>query len=166
MRSYANPEELITEIKSSYTKFIAEFNAIPNQQRNLLVNCIDKSPSQMLAYQIVWLTLLLSWENDEKQGKTVITPTPSYKWNNLGRLYQQFYQEYGLQSLDIQRRQLDQLVIQVCQWLETLNQTEFLDIGQRKWANNKAEWPIWKWVHINTVAPFTNFRPGIRKWKK
>ncbi|MER2002308.1 MAG: ClbS/DfsB family four-helix bundle protein, partial [Carnobacterium inhibens] len=24
----------------------------------------------------------------------------------------------------------------------------------------------WKWIHINTVAPFTNFRTKIRKWKK
>lgn len=26
--------------------------------------------------------------------------------------------------------------------------------------------PGYKWVHINTVAPFTNFRTKIRKWKK
>ncbi|MGG9986157.1 ClbS/DfsB family four-helix bundle protein [Lactiplantibacillus plantarum] len=166
MRTYANPEELITQIKSSYTKFIAEFDVIPNQQRDLLVDNVDKSPSQMLAYQIGWLTLLLSWESDEKQGKTVVTPAPKYKWNNLGGLYQQFYQEYGQQTLDSQRKQLDQLVIQVCQWLSTLNQTEFLGVGQRQWANNQAQWPIWKWIHINTVAPFTNFRPKIRKWKK
>ncbi|MFZ3195383.1 MAG: ClbS/DfsB family four-helix bundle protein, partial [Bacillus mycoides] len=37
---------------------------------------------------------------------------------------------------------------------------------QRKWATTKAMWPVWKWVHINTVAPFMNFRTKIRKWKK
>ncbi|MGO3317954.1 MAG: ClbS/DfsB family four-helix bundle protein, partial [Leuconostoc carnosum] len=26
--------------------------------------------------------------------------------------------------------------------------------------------PVWKWVHINSVAPFGTFRTKIRKWKK
>ncbi|MCB6437728.1 ClbS/DfsB family four-helix bundle protein, partial [Erysipelatoclostridium ramosum] len=25
---------------------------------------------------------------------------------------------------------------------------------------------VYKWIHINTVAPFTNFRGKIRKWKR
>lgn len=29
-----------------------------------------------------------------------------------------------------------------------------------------TNWPIWKWVHINTVAPFKTFRRKICKWKK
>ena len=166
MITYTNSEQLINQIQISYEKFIVEFDDIPNNQRDLLVDGVDRTPSQMLSYQIGWLTLLLSWENDEKQGKAVITPSPNYKWNNLGGLYQEFYQKYGQQTLDMQRNQLDQLVIQVCQWLTTLNQTEFLEIGQRQWTSNKTQWPIWKCVHINTVAPFTNFRPKIRKWKK
>ncbi|MGO2722525.1 MAG: ClbS/DfsB family four-helix bundle protein [Lactobacillus sp.] len=166
MRTYANPDELITQIKGSYTKFMTEFDDIPEQQRHRLVAGVDKTPAQMLAYQIGWLTLLLSWESSEKQGQSVITPTPEYKWNNLGGLYQQFYQAYGQQTLGQARQQLDQLVRQVCQWVATLTQTEFLDANQRGWASNQARWPIWKWVHINTVAPFTNFRPKIRKWKK
>lgn len=166
MRTYATTEELITQIRNSYTKFMTEFDAIPDQQRDLLVDGIDKTPSQMLAYQIGWLTLLLSWEKDEKQGKTVVTPTPDYKWNNLGGLYEKFYQDYGQQTLSMQHKQLDQLVSRVCHWLATLSQTEFLGVGQRQWADNQAQWPIWKWIHINTVAPFTNFRPKIRKWKK
>ena len=55
---------------------------------------------------------------------------------------------------------------QICTWLETLSEQELFEPNQRRWANNRAKWPIWKWVHINTVAPFTNFRTHIRKWKK
>lgn len=36
----------------------------------------------------------------------------------------------------------------------------------RNWSSNKAQWPIWKWIHINSVAPFKNFRTKIRRWKK
>lgn len=40
---------------------------------------------------------------------------------------------------------------------------------QRKWADNatkNAKWTVSQFIHVNTVAPFTNFRTKIRKWKK
>nr|WP_283777497.1 ClbS/DfsB family four-helix bundle protein [Paenibacillus sp. J2TS4] len=38
---------------------------------------------------------------------------------------------------------------------------------QKKWAaSTPANWSIWKWIHINTVAPFKTFRTKIRKWKR
>lgn len=166
MRTYADKTELINQIKTTYTKFIFEFNDIPEEQRNQRIISVDKTPTQMLAYQIGWLTLLLSWEQQEKQGKIVVTPTSEFKWNQLGELYQQFYCEFGNQSLRVQKEQLDLLVHQVCDWIETLSSVELFENSQRNWANNKAQWPLWKWIHINTVAPFTNFRPKIRKWKK
>lgn len=52
MHTYANPEELITQIKCRYAKFISEFNAVSNHQRDLLADNVDKTLSQILAYQI------------------------------------------------------------------------------------------------------------------
>lgn len=51
-------------------------------------------------------------------------------------------------------------------WINDFSEVELFQPEQRKWATTKAKWPIWKWVHINTVAPFTNFRTKIRKWKE
>ena len=79
---------------------------------------------------------------------------------------QSFYQEYGNYSLAKQKELLTQLVEELCHWVESLSDTELFESEQRNWATTKAKWPIWKWVHINTVAPFTNFRTKIRKWKK
>ena len=39
----------------------------------------------------------------------------------------------------------------------------------RKWADEatkKAVWEVYKFIHVNTVAPFGTFRTKIRKWKK
>lgn len=39
----------------------------------------------------------------------------------------------------------------------------------RRWADNAtktAVWPVYKFIHVNTVAPFGTFRTKIRKWKK
>ena len=39
----------------------------------------------------------------------------------------------------------------------------------RKWADEAtktAVWEVYKFIHVNTVAPFGTFRTKIRKWKK
>ncbi|WP_239255779.1 ClbS/DfsB family four-helix bundle protein [Listeria ilorinensis] len=166
MKAYENKEMLIEAIQKSYQKFIQEFTDIPETLSNQPVETVDKTPKEMLAYQVGWLTLVLSWEQEEQSGKQVITPTPEYKWNQLGSLYQSFYQQYGKVALSEQTEQLDQLVSEWIQWIKTLSDEVLFEPGKRNWATTKAMWPVYKWIHINSVAPFTNFRPKIRKWKK
>ncbi|MCD0037583.1 ClbS/DfsB family four-helix bundle protein, partial [Streptococcus agalactiae] len=39
----------------------------------------------------------------------------------------------------------------------------------RKWADGAtkpATWEVYKFIHVNTVAPFGTIRNKIRKWKK
>lgn len=166
MKSYSSNEELIKAINQSYSKFILEFTEVPEALKNKRIDAVDKTPSEMLAYQIGWLTLLLSWDAQERAGLDVQTPTPKYKWNELGQLYQDFYQQYTGLMIKEQMSKLDELVSQLSKWVNKLDDWELFEAGQKKWATTKAMWPVWKWVHINSVAPFTNFRPKIRKWKK
>ena len=49
---------------------------------------------------------------------------------------------------------MTKLVRMVVNWINDLSEAELFQPEQRKW------------VHINTVAPFTSFRTKIRKWKK
>ena len=62
--------------------------------------------------------------------------------------------------------ELNALVDQFIAWIDSLNEAELFEVGQRKWATTKARWPLWRWIDINTVSPFTTFRTKIRKWKK
>lgn len=166
MRVYTNKEELITEIKQRYQKYIAEFEKIPEDLRNRRTDEVDKTPSENLSYQLGWLSLLLGWKEEEKAGIEVQTLAEGYKWNNLGGLYQSFYDTYREETLDEQMQQLNKKVMDLCLWIETLTDRELFEPDQRKWATTKAKWPLYKWVHINSVAPFTNFRTKICKWKK
>ncbi|MBU5267097.1 ClbS/DfsB family four-helix bundle protein [Virgibacillus proomii] len=166
MKQYLNAEELIESINESYKKFIEEFKGIPEELRDKHITEVDKSPSEMLSYQLGWINLLLSWEKDEQCGLNVKTPTPAYKWNNLGGLYKSFYEQYGFLTLKQQEEELTKLICKLIEWINNLSEAELFQPEQRKWATTKAMWPVWKWVHINTVAPFTNFRTKIRKWKK
>ena len=90
MRTYNNRLELKEEIKKTYTKFIEEFDNIPEDMKDLTADNVDRSPAENLAYQVGWTTLLLKWEQDERNGLEVKTPTEMFKWNQLGMLYQWF----------------------------------------------------------------------------
>lgn len=166
MKNYVDKEELLTAIQTSYQRFRSEFDIIPDKCKNIRIKEIDKTPMEMLSYQLGWLHLLLNWDEAERRGEIVQTPTAEYKWNNLGGLYQSFYKKYAELSIQTAILELNGLVEEVSAWAESLTDKELMEPGQRKWATTKAMWPVVKWVHINTVEPFTNFRPKIRKWKK
>lgn len=166
MQEYASKEALIAAIKKAYQLFDTEFDDIPEQKKDIRIAEVDRTPQEMLAYQLGWLHLVMGWEQDELDGKTVITPSPDYKWNQLGPLYQHFYTEYSGCSLQELRLLFKQNIEKWCSWLEQLSDEELFTPNMRKWTVTNANWPMWKWIHINSVAPFKSFRAKIRKWKK
>ncbi len=167
MKEYESKVALIDEIKRTSKLFIEEFNDIKEEDIHKIIDGLDRSPSQMISYQLGWINLIQFWESQEKLGKTVITPSPKYKWNKLGELYNEFYKEYEDYSLEelinLFKKDLDSLI----SWIESLSDGELFISGSRQWASSTpSKWPIWKWIHINTVAPFKTFRTKIRKWKR
>lgn len=167
MTKYNNKEELIAEIRKTAALFINEFKDIEEQYKDVFYEGVDRTPVQMIAYQLGWMNLIISWDKDELNGKEVITPTPEYKWNKLGDLYESFYGKYANYSLNDLINMYTGLVNKFIHWLNTFSNEELFGQDIRKWASSTpSKWPIWKWVHINTVAPFKSFRTKIRKWKK
>ncbi|MFW1920069.1 ClbS/DfsB family four-helix bundle protein, partial [Acinetobacter baumannii] len=108
------------------------------------VIAVDKTPSQNISYQLGWVSLLLEWEKDEKEGQQVITPKKGFKWNNLGVLYQEFYQTYDQYSLDEKKELLSKKVSEVIDWVQSLAEDELFLPNQRKWATTPAKWPVYK----------------------
>ncbi|MDQ0065438.1 ClbS/DfsB family four-helix bundle protein [Chryseobacterium lathyri] len=166
MVQYKDKTELIEALKKNYLLYDKEFDDIFEDRKDILKPGVDKSPSQNISYQLGWTNLLLQWEADEKKGIEVQTPAPGYKWNNLRGLYEAFYEKYEALSLHQQRELLKNQVNEIVEWIETLDHETLFVPERRKWATTPAKWPVWKWIHINTVAPFKNFRAQLRKWKK
>ncbi len=167
LQGYENKQALIDEMTKRATLFIDEFDSIDDHDKDTLVNEVDRTPAQMIAYQLGWMNLILSWEDDNKNGKEVITPTKDYKWNKLGGLYQHFYDQYADYSLEKLKAMFQRDVKKMIDLVDSYKDTELFEQGGRQWATTTpSSWPIWKWVHINTVAPFQSFRTKIRKWKK
>jgi hypothetical protein len=167
LTEYKDKQELIDEISSRAKLFIDEFSDIQEADKDKQIDGVDRSPSQMVAYQLGWLYLLLQWEEEEQQGDTVITPHPDYKWNNLGGLYESFYRQYETYRLQELCTMFKEAVQKIISLTEHYTDTELFQPGSRKWASSTpSNWAVWKWIHINTVAPFKSFRSKIRKWKK
>jgi len=164
---YKSREDLILEISNRSTLFIQEFDYIDEKDKNRLIEGVDRTPTQMIAYQLGWMKLILDWEKKEKQGYTVVTPTPDYKWNRLGGLYESFYKQYSDYSLKELSLMFIDVKEEIIELINGYTDIELFERGGSNWASSTpSNWPIWKWIHINTVAPFKSFRTKIRKWKK
>lgn len=169
MRVYENKEELKNEIKKTYEKYILEFDSIPEEFKDKRCEEVDRTPAENLAYQVGWTTLVLKWENDERAGLEVKTPTEKFKWNQLGELYQWFTDKYAHLSLRELKNMLDENIDDIYKMIDSMTEEELFKHHKRKWADEAtktAVWEVYKFIHVNTVAPFGTFRTKIRKWKK
>lgn len=167
MNEYTSKKNLTDEIKKTADAFIMEFDDVQEADKDLRLDDVDRTPQEIIAYQLGWMDLIRSWDRDELAGYEVTTPAPGLKWNQLGALYQSFYEKYSSYSLEQLRSMFITAVDEFMLWVQSFSDEQVFQPGGRKWAaSTAANWPIWKWVHINTVAPFKSFRSKIRKWKK
>ena len=79
MQEYSSKKELTDEINKRAVLFINEFSEITDENKDTFVDEVDKSPVQMIAYQLGWINLILLWEEKNKNDETVITPSENYK---------------------------------------------------------------------------------------
>lgn len=163
---YASKQELIETIQRLYLLFADEFSEISDSDKDKLVDGVDRTPAQMIAYQLGWMNLLMGWDRNERAGEVVIMPAPGYQWNQLGALNASFYDKYADLSLIQLRSLFRETEQQWLNWIESLSEEELFVQGMRKWTGIKPGWAMVKWIQINSVAPFKSFRTKIRKWKK
>ena len=169
MRVYENKEELKTEINKTFEKYIVEFDNIPESLKDKRIDEVDRTPAENLAYQVWWTTLVLKWEEDERNGLQVKIPSDEFKWNQLGELYKWFTDTYAYLSLQELKSTLNENINSIYVMIDSLSDEELFKPHMRKWADDAtktAVWEVYKFIHVNTVAPFKTFRNKIRKWRE
>lgn len=169
LRTYTNKEELKAEIKKVFEKYISEFDGIPETLKDKKITEVDRTPAENLAYQVGWTTLLLKWEENERNGLPVKTPSDKFKWNQLGELYKWFTDTYAYLSIEELKFRLNENINAIYEMIDSFSEKELFKPHMRKWADEATKtvaWEVYKFIHINTVAPFSSFRTKIRKWKK
>lgn len=169
MKQYSGKEELKEEITKAYKKYIDEFDNIEENLKDKRIEEVDRTPAENLSYQVGWTSLLLKWEEDEKKGIEVKTPSDKFKWNELGKLYEWFNESYSNKSLKELKIILDENINKILKLIDDMTEEELFNPHMRKWADDATKtaiWEVYKFIHVNTVAPFKTFRTKIRKWKK
>lgn len=165
--AYASKQQLLDEINKTAKLFIDEFSVLTESQKDQFIDSIDRTPAQMIAYQLGWLELVKSWDDDELAGKIPELPAPGCNWNRLGSLYQQFYDTYQDLSLSELIQLFKQKITIWNNWIESLSDDTLFIKDKRNWTKPYPEsWTVARFIHINSVAPFKSFRTKIRKWKK
>lgn len=157
-KSYLAP--LSNKIKTEYNKLISLILKIPIKEREIkkiegtggLVSVLD-----IIAYQIGWGKLLLSWykagianEMPEMPGEGFST----WDYNGLAKL---FYKKYRYDGEHEQLLTFFEVVTQILFITEKESQTGNLEkLGIFEWCTlvSGKQWPLSKWITINTVAPY------------
>lgn len=155
MRTYENAQELKEEISAAFRKYIAEFDDIPEALKDKRIDEVERTPAENLAYQVGWTTLLLQWEDRERRGLPVRTPSDEFKWNQLGKLYRWFNDTYAHLSLRELEGMLTDNVDAIYMMIDAMSEDELFKPHMRQWADDAtktAVWEVYRFIHVNTVA--------------
>ncbi len=127
------------------------------------------SLSHIIAYQIGWGRLLLGWYEAGLQGNRPEMPGEGFTtWDYTG-LALHFYQKYLYEHPSSQDREFHQIVQKIIQMTEQEYRTGNLDkTGIWSWCRLKSgkEWPLSKWITVNTVAPYKKAAREARQIKQ
>ncbi|MUH60468.1 ClbS/DfsB family four-helix bundle protein [Bifidobacterium canis] len=168
METYESGTELADEIRQHGKAFISEFQNIPEQYWDELQPEADnRTPRQMLAYELGWMSLLLDWEHNEQEGHLVHTPADGYSWLHLSNLYEMFDETWQDSTPQQMIDSFNNLISQIQWMINEFSQDELFGKNQRKWAESTpAAGPLWQWISLHTVDSFVIFGDKIRRWKQ
>lgn len=164
----ANKEELIRAIENDSTKLLDAFRSIPlsdwgvatiegNTKGTLI------SPSNLLAYQIGWGSLALSWYKMGVDNQEFAMPMEGYKWNELGKLADHFHQKYeGYSSSELLTMFIN-IVNEVLELVHYLSNSQLYTVGIYDWT---GRYTLGRYIQLNTSSPYKNALIKLRKFSK
>lgn len=160
-----NKEELRQAVEINYNKLKKELSSIPQELTRIQeleghAKGTKMSINNLLAYLIGWGALVLKWNQKKDNNESVDFPETGYKWNELGRLAQKFYEDYQTDDFTTLKQNLDIHVDQILSLIATKSNQELYEIN---WYEN---WTLGRMIQFNTSSPYANATGRIRKWKK
>jgi len=151
--------ELTSQTRSSYAKLRTELDAAGSSIAEL--PCVDEwSVKDLLAVRAWWTEHVIDWVEAGKRGEMPTTPAPGYRWNETPRLNSDVVIENRRRSYHSIRARLEQGYQRAMNTIDSLDDTELLDVGVFPWAGN---YPISRWISINTTRQYLTARTYIRR---
>jgi len=163
---------LSKSIYIGYSKLIAAIAQIPAPLRSLKeiegtggkVSIID-----LIAYQIGWGKLLISWYEAGIVGKKPEMPGDGFTTWDYVRLAQHFYTKYQFDGTQKQAQEFANVVARIIQIAQIEEQTGNINkLGVWQWCTlaSGKQWPLSKWIQVNTTAPYKRATALIKKFAK
>lgn len=161
----SNKQELQEAIRVNYQKLEKELSTIPNELSSVLeleghAKHTTMSINNLLAYLVGWGELVLKWNQMKAANHPVDFPETGYKWNELGKLAQKFYEDHATDDFNALLKKLEQTVDGILALIDTKTNQELYEVS---WYE---KWTLGRMIQFNTSSPYNNARARIRKWKK
>ena len=163
---------LSSSIQNAYNALTETATSVPLQDwhtKNIEGTGGLISITDLIAYQIGWGKLLLSWYDAGTHDTMPIMPGEGFtKWDYTG-LAKHFYTKYAYSSPYEQCVAFQQTVLAILAITEKEFASDNLEkIGVWDWCTlaSGKEWPLSKWIQVNTVAPYRRARSVITKNKE
>ena len=151
---------LINDILIHYKKLLNAVLKISKDdfwKKSYNMSSTKVSAADIVAYQIGWGEQLIYWYQSGVQGIEIIMPGGGFdKWDYQG-LALHFFKKYSRLSYNELLGLFETVVASIVQIVEQESASGNLDkLGVWKWCRLKSgkEWPLSKWIKVNTVAPY------------
>ena len=96
----------------------------------------------------------------KESKKPLQLPHKDYKWNELGKLAERFYQDYAAYNFEEQTNMLNSRVEQLLFLIDSKTNKElYKEVFYDKWTLGRL-------IQLNSASPYKNTRGRIRKWKR
>lgn len=153
-------------IVKEYNKLATALSKVSLERRGEKILDGKASASDLIAYQIGWGKLLIGWyEAGEKKKKPQMPGEGFTKWDYTG-LAKHFYQKYAFDSGKKQEMEFYKVVNTILEFVEKEYAKGQLDqAGIWEWCTlpSGKEWPLSKWVKVNTSSPYAAATKLIKK---
>jgi len=154
--SYSAP--LAKEIVTSYNRLL-EVASSYSKRHDKIFDFTGgmASVADIIAYHIGWGTLLISWYTKGLEGKQPEMPGAGYRKWDYTAIARHFYNTYAYSGSEEQLKAFQDIVTIIVDFVELSYKNGTLDkLGIWPWCTlaSGKQWPLSKWVTVNTVAPY------------
>ena len=160
---------LANEIQTAFSKLIFVVQSVPYACRSEKIMEGTGglvSISDIIAYQIGWGKCLISWYNAGIKSKIPDMPGDGFTtWDYQG-LALHFYKKYAYDSREKQENEFKLVIESLLKIVENEYKKHNLDrLGVWQWCTLKSgkQWPLSKWIKVNTSAPYKRAASSISK---
>ena len=155
---------------SLHTQFVLLVKNLPEDltHKKIIEGFVKEETSicNVISYLIGWGNMLIEWYEQGLTGKDFVMPGQGFaKWD-YAKIAQHFFQKYHQNTLTQQLALLEKTISQIVSIIKKEDTHGNIEkLGVWKWCTLKSgtQWPLSKWITVNSTAPCTRAITKIRK---